>query len=175
MKQFTKKLCLLILFITAILPLNAEIFHEGDIVYTVISEEDKTVEASWVYPTADVVGHEFVLPSETSNGYKVVKIASYFCSCGERICDQEMGSFSYFKSVVIPETVTEIEEAAFFGNRILESAVLPQSLTVIEKEVFYRCYALRNINIPHSVTSIKDRAFYACKSLVLDYCCPVKL
>lgn len=168
MKQFIKKLCLFTLFITAILPLNAESFQEGEIVYTVLSEEDKTVEASWMYATADVVGHELVLPSETSNGYKVVKIASYFCSHGERICDQEMGLFPYFKSVVIPETVTEIEEAAFFGNRILESAVLPQSLTVIEKEVFYRCYALRNINIPHSVTSIKDRAFYACKSLVLD-------
>lgn len=164
MKQFIKKLCLLTLFIAVTLSGAGVEFVYDDVLYRIISEEDKTVEARCLQCNCD----ELVLPSETPDGYKVVKIASYFCSYGVRICDQEMGLFSYFKSVVIPETVTEIEEAAFFGNRILESAVLPQSLTVIEKEVFYRCYALRNINIPHSVTSIKDRAFYACKSLILD-------
>lgn len=160
MKQFIKKLCLLTLFITAILPLNAESFREGDVHYTVLSEENKTVEASWVYDTADVVGHELVLPSETSNGYEVVKIASCFFSGGHPPYDPCLS----ITSILIPESVTEIGDKAFWFSD-LASIVIPNSVTKIGQDAFNNCSSLSSVEIKASEASIGKYAFQSCKNL----------
>ena len=68
------------------------------------------------------------------------------------------------KSVVIPEGVTTIGHAAFFGCA-LESVQMPASMTTIEQDAFSWCSSLENVVIPEGVTTIEDAAFISCKKL----------
>ena len=80
----------------------------------------------------------------------------------------EQGSFSCCRSlsrIVIPASVTSIEQGAFSGCSSLSNIDIPNSVTSIEKEAFYYCGSLSSIVIPDSVTSIGNRAFANCGSL----------
>jgi hypothetical protein len=61
-------------------------------------------------------------------------------------------------SVTIPDSVTTIEEGAFFGNR-LNSVIISNSVTTIGKDVF-RENQLTSVTIPDSVTTIEKGAFF---------------
>ena len=52
-----------------------------------------------------------------------------------------------------------------FRNQKLTSYVIPDSVTRIEDRAFFRCKSLVEVVIQNSVTSIGDRAFCGCKSL----------
>ena len=68
-------------------------------------------------------------------------------------------------SITIPNTVTTIGYAAFYGCARLASITIPNSVTSISWEVFYGCTSLTSITIPNSVTSIGQGAFNNCTSL----------
>ncbi len=72
--------------------------------------------------------------------------------------------------IIIPKTynglpVTRIYSSAFSDIRTLEHVTIPDSVTSIDDWAFYRCYGLTSINIPDSVTSIGISAFYDCGNL----------
>lgn len=69
------------------------------------------------------------------------------------------------KEVVIPESVTTIENHAFFGCVSLEKINLPAGLTEISQSLLGGCTALSEITIPDGVTAIGDSAFQKCASL----------
>ena len=69
------------------------------------------------------------------------------------------------KEVVIPESVTTIENHAFFGCASLEKINLPAGLTEISNSLLGGCTALSEITIPDGVTAIGDSAFQKCASL----------
>lgn len=69
------------------------------------------------------------------------------------------------KEVVIPESVTTIENHAFFGCASLEKINLPAGLTEISQSLLGGCTALSEITIPDGVTAIGDSAFQKCASL----------
>lgn len=69
-----------------------------------------------------------------------------------------------FKSVIIPNSVTEIGSRAFDCTN-LSSVTIGNSVTMIGSEAFRSCHRLTSIIIPNSVTSIGDWAFYSCDSL----------
>ena len=69
------------------------------------------------------------------------------------------------KEVVIPESVTTIENHAFFGCASLEKIHLPAGLTEISNSLLGGCAALSEITIPDGVTAIGDSAFQKCASL----------
>lgn len=58
----------------------------------------------------------------------------------------------------VPEGVEVIEESAFAGRNI-RSVILPDSLTRIENRAFANCYYMESITIPANVSYIGDRAF----------------
>lgn len=118
---------------------------------------------------------ELVIPSEY-NGKPVTVIG----------CDAFY--YAQITSIVIPDSVTVIENRAFkyasaltsitFGNSVqsigeeaflgctsIESIVLPDSLESIGVSAFFGCGLLKNINIPEGVTSIPETAFKRCYSL----------
>ena len=69
------------------------------------------------------------------------------------------------KSVTIPETVTSIGEGAFYNCSSLQEIVIPSGVVSIGKSAFSYCSSLKSIDIPATVTSIGDNAFYYCSAL----------
>ena len=69
------------------------------------------------------------------------------------------------KSLVIPDGVTSIGDCAFYDCESLKSLVIPDSVTSIGKSVFLNCKSLKSLVIPDSVTHIGNGAFKACSSL----------
>lgn len=67
--------------------------------------------------------------------------------------------------VVIPEGVTEIEDAAFYECMSLKKITLPSTLKTIGAAAFQSCHALTDVNIPEGVNTIKSRAFRGCSAL----------
>ena len=55
------------------------------------------------------------------------------------------------KTIVIPDTVTEIEEEAFSGCRSLENVKLPANLLCLGEFAFSGCDSLTEIKIPRSL------------------------
>ena len=81
--------------------------------------------------------------------------------------DLETGEFieSPIISVVIPNSVISIGNAAFAACTYLKYVEIPDSVTSIGESVFGFCTSLASIDIPDSVTSIASGAFSACFSL----------
>ena len=69
------------------------------------------------------------------------------------------------KSIVIPESVTQILGYAFRNCTGLESVLLPDTLTVLESFVFEGCNSLKTVTIPKNITEIPAFLFYNCTSL----------
>lgn len=76
---------------------------------------------------------------------------------------------SNLKSVIIPNSVTSIDENAFCNCENLTDINIPDSVTSIERGAFSGCSSLKSINIPNSVTSIGNSAFSGCSSLKSVY------
>lgn len=122
-------------------PASAEIFTNsivfGDYWYIIL--DDNTVAIGADNPSLSGV---LVVP-ETINGYTVTEIASCGFS-GTQITD-----------VVIPTTVTRINDYAFSYNPILENVIIPYSVSAIEYCAFANCPELTYMFIPDSVTDIE--------------------
>ena len=68
-------------------------------------------------------------------------------------------------SYTIPNSVTSIEDWAFYSCEGLTSITIPNSVTSIGNEAFWDCDGLTSVTIPNSVTSIGENAFYNCDDL----------
>jgi BspA type Leucine rich repeat region (6 copies) len=64
----------------------------------------------------------------------------------------------------IPRSVTTIASDAFAGCSVT-SVMIPNSVTSIEDWAFSLCLGLTNLTIPSSVTNIGEYAFYICSNL----------
>ena len=67
--------------------------------------------------------------------------------------------------IVIPESISHIENYAFSGCSSLTSITIPNNVTSIGEYAFYKCIGLTSIEIPNSVTSIGESTFSGCSSL----------
>lgn len=79
------------------------------------------------------------------------------------------GAFLYggesIKTIKLPESLTNIGDAAFCSCESLTTINLPEGLTTIGENVFKECKSLTTINLPDGLTSIADNAFYRCDNL----------
>ena len=75
----------------------------------------------------------------------------------------------YITNVIIPDSVTSIRDASFYGCSSLTEINIPDSVTSIGDAAFFDCVSLKEINIPNSVTEIGYYAFYCCDSLKAIY------
>ncbi len=135
-------------------------------------------------------------------GYTVTDCKSDFDSFKNSVAKEDaeiagaldFGNMGYnITRVVLPETLTEIDdyafagcynmdhveihgdieeigEGAFYGCKKLQTVHLNNgNLTEIEDRAFMLCEELRNISLPYGVEEIGDEAFYGCRMLdVID-------
>lgn len=71
------------------------------------------------------------------------------------------------KKVIIPDSVKDIGNSAFYGCDSLESMIIPNSVTYIGNSVFAYCDHLKSLTIPDSVYCIGGSVFEGCKSLTI--------
>ncbi len=68
-------------------------------------------------------------------------------------------------SIVIPDTVTEIEKNVFAGCSHLKEINMSNKITAIGESAFEGCSAIKKVEIPYSVETVGANAFKNCTSL----------
>lgn len=74
-------------------------------------------------------------------------------------------NYDNLTSVVMPDSVLNIGDNAFYACEYLNNVVLSKNLVAIGGSAFRQCTRLNNVVIPDTVRSIGERAFENCKSL----------
>ena len=69
------------------------------------------------------------------------------------------------RKIIIPDSVTSIEDYAFWCCKKLTCISIPNSVLSIGESSFSGCSSLTNVMIPNSVEHISDGAFWCCKGL----------
>ena len=73
------------------------------------------------------------------------------------------------KSIIIPDSVQEIEAFAFFKCSGIETIVIPEGVTYIGQGTFRGCKSLKTVTIPVTVNTIIQKAFRDCTGLADIY------
>ena len=69
--------------------------------------------------------------------------------------------------IILPTTITAIDDSAFYGcTNLLSVGYIPDNVTYIGDNVFYACRELKSINIPKKVEYIGACAFLECDKLI---------
>ncbi len=72
---------------------------------------------------------------------------------------------SHLKNVIIPNSVTCIDDYAFSNCENLESVKIGNAVTSIGEYAFFNCQSLKSITIPDSLTRIREWAFMDCGNM----------
>ena len=102
-------------------------------------------------------------PKKLDGIYSIRKVTKIICEEAFR-WSKTIGCL-FLKSLVIPDSVTNIGDYAFWGCKSLKSLVLPDGVTSIGDYAFDGCCSLRCVVISDGVTRIGNYAFWGCKSL----------
>lgn len=95
---------------------------------------------------------------EYIDGYKVTNIGF-----------RALSSQPSLKIIVIPETVVNIDEEAFYKCRALTEIIIPSSVKSIGNRAFSNCDSLTEVTIPSSVTLIGSQIFSNSQNLTTVY------
>lgn len=105
---------------------------------------------------------EVIVPSEI-NGLPVVAIGPSAFS------HPEVDKRQFIETIILPDTVKEIGNNAFYNQIYLAKMVIPEGVTRIEKTTFKNCSRL-NINVfglvlPNTIEYIGEEAFSGCTGI----------
>lgn len=130
--------------------------EEGHCLYfTVISAQEKTAK------TGVNIGDSFYTAKYTTDR-NTITIPSFVSNCKVVRIGKLSFAGNFMKknfSLILPETVTNIEQSAFLQNPNLESInIIPEGMTELPSQCFDRCTALSSIRIPNSIKTLD----YAC-------------
>lgn len=75
------------------------------------------------------------------------------------------GSESPVTEITVPETVTAINDYAFYNNDSIKTVTTGDNVTKVGKYAFYDCDAVTTVSIGNAVTEIGEYAFYDCTAL----------
>ena len=68
-------------------------------------------------------------------------------------------------SVTVPDTVEEIEGAAFAGRKNLTDIYFPDSVTFLGSQMLAQCTSLTSVRLPKGLKAIYQEFFFQCSSL----------
>ncbi|MCR5250208.1 MAG: leucine-rich repeat protein [Lachnospiraceae bacterium] len=126
----------------------------------IIPKTARTIGYSWGYNYSIFSGCEKLETAGPVGGGYNIEYA-----WDEIIPERAFLEADHLKSVVIRESISKIEAAAFSGCSSLGKVTIPESVTSIGDSAFSSCSSLRSITFPKGLTSIGSRAFYGCSSL----------
>ena len=112
---------------------------------------------SYSFDTADTYIASYVGSAE-----KVFVPDSYMGKLVTRIGSIEA---SMAEIIVIPQTVTNINEGAFKNSAKAKEIILSDKVNVISKECFANCKKLEKVRLNDAITEIGEYAFFHCESL----------
>ena len=90
---------------------------------------------------------------------------TYTVAQGIRSIEGQLFDCCAFSAIILPDSVTEIGNLAFWGCNNLTEIVLPEGVTSIGSQAFYGCGKLESVTIPDSVTMIEAGVFGADRTL----------
>lgn len=150
----------------------------SDGIYTYLLNEDKTarlykadtcqLEANLVVPgTYTLNDVEYKVTSIGANVFKEFKkLETVVLPEGlQTIGEAAFRECSNLRQVTFPNTLKEIGVDAFREDKNLETAMLPEDLLTIGKGAFCECYNLRQVTFPKTLKKIGDWAFDYCDKL----------
>jgi hypothetical protein len=111
------------------------------------------------------VGRLTALRELTMRGCNSLKSVAVLPASVTQIGERAFFRCTSLASITLPASVTQIGGHAFYGCTSLASITLPESVTQIGAEAFKGCTSLASITLPASVTQIGGYAFYGCTSL----------
>lgn len=94
-----------------------------------------------------------------------VKIASKYEGLPVTIIGAGSFQNKTITDIIIPDSVTSIENSAFSGCSALTDVTIPDFVTNIEESAFSGCSGLINITLGNSVDYIGNYAFYGCSAI----------
>lgn len=68
-------------------------------------------------------------------------------------------------SVILPSSITSIENSSFSGCSSLSTITIPSSVTTINSQAFYNCTSLTWVILPSALTAISSYCFSGCSNL----------
>lgn len=110
----------------------------------VLFNKDKTVLLQYACGKADDI---YTVP----DGVDGIGYRAFYCSS--------------LTNIILPESVTHIDDGAFLNCQSLTNIEIPDSVTSIGNGVFGDCEKLTNVNIPDSITGISKSMFSYCRAL----------
>lgn len=69
------------------------------------------------------------------------------------------------ETITLPETLTTLGGAVFWGCLSLKEVKIPELVTVIPVDCFAYCSSMVSVTLPDGITHINDKAFYECNAL----------
>jgi len=115
--------------------------------------------------TYELVGDSYYITA-FNDSYDVVNIPSTY----NGLPVTRIGTFAFdsksITSITIPDSVTVIDEYAFWCCKNLTSIVIPDSVVSIGETAFEECTSLTSVTIGSLVSEINDFAFEYCYKLV---------
>lgn len=83
-----------------------------------------------------------------------------------KIGNQVFDSCMELTNVTFPNTLKEIDMAAFYRCESLNDVTFPNSLERLGDNAFTFCHSMKKINIPKTLVDVQDGNFSACSTLV---------
>ena len=102
-----------------------------------------------------------IIPEEGTEG-------DYAIPYGIKTIEHHSFNCCKFSNIIIPESVTTINDYAFSNCVNITRFDIPHSVTYIGEGACFRCLGLKKIAIPNSVTFIGEKLFLECKGVVAE-------
>ena len=121
-----------------------------------------------------------IVAGKSDNGYVAYYAKNVYTKVGESKLSKDENGLVVFSDgsdkllvdyqgsngdIVVPNSITQIYEYAFYNNTSLLTVTILSNVTSIPAYAFAGCSDLTNVTIPNSVTSIDNCAFYNCRGL----------
>ena len=106
----------------------------------------------------------FSLYSVTGTGYRLYRLLTLLFLPVFLLMPEAFAEGSAVPSLVLPASLSVVNEQAFFGDVNLDEVILPETVVRIEKKAFADS-SIITINLPSGITYIADDAFSNCDSM----------